>query len=128
MFDDPRFGTGLLVIVFFFPVIGYLVLAWLGWFGNRRRTIKAWRVRTFRWALFIAAVDTAAFVPVGVLLLQPAEQARGLLRLAGRLGTVLWILSLAGSLAGKGSERILLFCWGILLILGVFAIATVSGV
>jgi hypothetical protein len=108
MLDRQQFDTILLVIGFLLPAIILLVFAWFGWFANKRPTIKLWRFQTFKWGLFIA-VDTAVFVPAGVHLLLPGQQGNGLWRIAVRLGTILWILSLAASLVGKGSEKY--FCF-----------------
>jgi hypothetical protein len=100
MLDHPQFDLILLVTGFLLPAIILLVFGWFGWFANKRPAIKE--------------------------SLLPARHTSGLWHLSVRLGAILWILSLAAALAGKGSGRMLLLGWGIFLFLGLFGIVVAT--
>jgi hypothetical protein len=116
------FSALIVVLLFFLPATICLVFACFVWMANKRPSITEWRLVTFQWGMILASVTTVLLLPSmmhQLITLQPAQE---LWLLYNRLAAALWTLCLAAALAGQRSGRVLLFCWGILLFVGVFGV------
>jgi hypothetical protein len=116
------FSALIVVLLFFLPATLCLVFACFGWMANKRPSIREWRLVTFQWGLIVASVTTVWLLPSMVHKLITLQPVQGFWLLYNRLAVALWVLCLAAALVGQRSGRVLLFCWGILLFVGVFGV------
>ena len=116
------FNAFIVALLFSLPATLCLVFACFGWMANKRPSITEWRLVTFQWGLILASVTTVLLLPSMVHQLITLQPVQGLWLLYNRLAAALWILGLAAAVVGQRSGRVLLFCWGILLFVGVFGV------
>lgn len=118
-------GVGL-TFLFFVPAIILLFFAWSVWSGNKPPTVSKWRLSTFKTGLVVAIAATAAFFPGAAHYTITQQRAEGIWLALNWTGAVLWLVCLAAGLMGKGSGRILLLFWGILLFVGIYGLDLAS--
>jgi hypothetical protein len=120
----PQLSVFTFLVIVFLPSAVAFLFAWMIWMANKNPTIAPWRVTTFNWAFGCALADTVLFMPNSIRFLSTEAPATGLWRAANFAGLGLLVLTLGASSTGKGWSRGLLFCWGVLLFLGVFVVYT----
>jgi hypothetical protein len=116
---DHLLSASILAFFFFLPAILCLVFVCLGWFANKKPSIKEWRISTFRWGLILAPLATVLLFTSAVHLLLKPKPAQGPWLLFNYLAIALWALCLAAAFTGKSWGRALLISWGILVCVGV---------
>lgn len=112
----------ILSLFFLLPAIITLFFTWAVWPEKKILIVQPWRRETFRWALLSALGATLLIIPGCLHLARTGVWATGFWLLTNWCSALLWVFGLGGSLSGKGSARILLFSWGILMFLGVLGL------
>jgi hypothetical protein len=114
----------LLALMFHLPAGIALFFAWAMWIGNRRPAIAKWRLTAFYGGLIAASVTTVIFQITSSHMLKTLENAHGIWLTANWAGAVLWLVGLAGGIAGKSWGRGTLIAWTLLMFLGEFGISS----
>ena len=113
-----------LTAVSFLPATILLFFSWSVRISKTQVSIQKWRREAYKWGLIAASVSTAWFFVFCLNYLKTGEPAHGPWLSMNLVGFSLWVAAAAASLAGKGAGRILLFCWSIMLFLGVVGLAS----
>jgi hypothetical protein len=111
-----------LTLAFLLPALILLFFSWSVRISNTQPPTQRWRRETYKWGLVAASASTAWFLVFCLNDIKTTESATGLWLTMNRVGISLWVASIATSLAGKGSGKILLFCWSIMLFVGVLGL------
>jgi hypothetical protein len=122
MTDHRGLSTLVLSTAFLLPALILLFFSWSVRIPNTPAPTQRWRRETYKWGLVAASASTAWFLVSCLNYIKTGEPATGLWLSMNRMGFSLWVAGAAASLAGKGSGRILLFCWSIMLFLGVLGL------
>src|SRR5580704_4086191 len=118
----PQHNIFAFLVIAFLPATIAFFFASAVWIANKRPAIAPWRITSFNCALGCALADMVLFMPNSARFLATQAPATGIWLVTNWTALSLLVLVLGASLTGKGWSRGLLFCWGLLLFLGVFMV------
>ena len=116
------FGSIVRATLLLLPAVISLFLTSYVWASRKQPELFEKRVRIFRRSLTSAWIATALFLVASIEQLKTRQLLPGFWLVLNLSAALLVILGFTGAVTGRGWARALLLGWGVLLILGMFAV------